>query len=159
MEGMPAAVEGVLAGLLVFAAAVWVGGFVTIVVVTRVASRTLPPPVRVTFFRGLGPAYGVVGGIALAVALVVGAALLYGRAWDGSLTVAVVVAAVLLAATVAGVIQARGMTRLRGRAASRPDDVDLAARVRRGAGRAGILRALIGVLSLVLLALGVVLAT
>lgn len=127
---MSQAVETALAGLPVLATAVWVGGFVTIAVVARIATRTLASADRVAFFRGLGRAHGVVGGLALAVALVVGAILLYARSWDGPLTAAVVVAAALLGATVVGVAQARGMTRLRGHADARPDDVDLAARIR-----------------------------
>jgi hypothetical protein len=51
------------------------------------------------------------------------------------------------------------MTRLRRSALDRPGDHTLATRVRRGAIRAGVLRSLIGVLSLALLALGVVIAS
>lgn len=48
--------SGALDGLLIFAAAVWVGGLVAIFVVARVAQRTLEPRERVAFFRGLGRA-------------------------------------------------------------------------------------------------------
>jgi hypothetical protein len=88
-----------------------------------------------------------------------GAALLRGHRWDLA-KVATVVVAVALAATLGmGMVQARRMTRLRRRALDQPGDTTLAMRVRRGAIRAGVLRSLIGVLSLALLALGMVIAS
>ncbi|MQA73744.1 MAG: hypothetical protein GEU88_05265 [Solirubrobacterales bacterium] len=149
--------------LLVFvellAASVWVGGFVAIAVVTRVARRQLDHPQQVAFFRALGRSYGVVGGVALVIALAGGAALLSERDWDGAALPAVMLAAALLIATLAGVVQARGMTRLRQRSVCDPADAALAARVRRGAVRALALRAAIGALTLALLALVAVLLT
>lgn len=155
---MPDAVRATLGVVLVLAAAVWVGGLVTLVVVTRVARRTVGPAERVAFFRQLGRVYLIVGGLALALALASGAGLLLGRPWNGLLIATAAGAAALVATTVVGVIQARQMTRLRASAVQRPDDAVIAARVHRGAYVAGVLRALIGVLSLALLALGVVLA-
>lgn len=154
--GQPAA--GMLAGFLVLGAAVWVGGLVAIFVVARVAQRTLQPRERVAFFRGLGRAYGPVGGVALGVALGCGAALLCGRAWDGTLIAATVLAACLVGVTAAGVVQARRMTRLRQDALKHPGDAMVAARIRRGALGAAVLRAGIAALSLALIALGVLLA-
>jgi hypothetical protein len=153
--GQPAL--GTLEGFLVFAGAVWVGGLVAIFVVARVAQRTLQPRERVAFFRGLGRAYGPVGGMALAVALGCGAALLYGRAWGATLIAATVVAACLVVATGLGVAQARRMTRLRQAALRQPGDPELAGRVRRGAADAAVLRAAIAAFSLALIALGVLL--
>jgi hypothetical protein len=153
--GQPA--SGTLEGFLVFAGAVWVGGLVAIFVVARVARRTLPPCERVAFFRGLGRAYGLVGGMALAVALGCGAALLYGRSWDGTLVAAAVLAACLVIVTGAGVAQARRMTRLRQRAQRQPGNKKLAGLVRRGVLSAAVLRAVIAALSLALIALGVLL--
>jgi hypothetical protein len=154
--GQPAA--GTLAGFLVLATAVWVGGLIAIFIVARVARRTLPPGERVAFFRGLGRAYGPVGGAALVIALGSGAALLSGRAWDGKLTVAAAVAACLVAVTAGGVAQARRMTRLRQKAIGNPGDAGLADRVRREALGTAVLRAAIAALSLALIALGVLLA-
>jgi hypothetical protein len=153
--GQPA--SGVLQGFLVLATAIWVGGLVAIFVVARVATRTLPPRERVALFRGLGRAYGPVGGIALAVALGCGAALLYGHSWDGTVIAATVVAASLVAVTGAGVTQARRMTRLRKAALRQPGDTKLAVRVQRGAASAAALRGAIACLSLALIALGVLL--
>ena len=160
--GGPAALgqsaSGTLAGFLILGSAVWVGGLVSIFVVARVAQRTLPPGERVAFFRGLGRAYGPVGGIALGVALGCGAGLLWGRAWDGTLIAATALAACLVAVTATGVAQARWMTRLRQDALGSPGDVTLDGRIRRGALGAAALRAAIAALSLALIALGVLLA-
>jgi uncharacterized membrane protein len=149
----------VLTGVLIFAATIWVGGLVAIALVARVATATLDPAGRVAFFRGLGRTYGVVGTAALAVAYAAGIALVYDRAWDGALTATAAVAATLAVILAAGVAQARRMTRLRRQALDRPDDADLTAQVRRGAGRAGMLRGFIALLSLTLLSLGVLLGT
>lgn len=155
--GQPAA--GILTGFLILAACVWTGGLVAIFVVARVARRTLVPADRVAFFRGLGRAYGPVGGAALAVALGCGAALLSGHAGDAARTAAIVVAAGLVAVTAAGVMQARRMTRIRRSALASPDDAVTARRIRLGALRAAGLRSAIAALTMTLLALGVLLAT
>jgi len=156
---MSEATAAALTGVLITAAAVWVGGLVAIAVVARVAGRALEPAARVSFFRGLGRSYGVVGTGALAVAYGTGASLVYGRSWDGRLTATAVVATALVVVTGLGIAQARRMSRLRRLALDQPDDRELVDRVRRGARRAGALRALIALLSFALLALGVLLGT
>ena len=156
---MPPPAETSLTAVLVLATAVWIGGLVAIFVAARVAHATLGVAERVTFFRGLGRAYGPVGGIALAAALASGAVLASARSWSGQLTASAAVAAALVAVTAAGVVQARRMTRLRQDALRAPGRAELTARVRRGARSAAILRATIAALSLALLALGVVVAT
>ena len=87
-----------------------------------------------------------------------GAALLTGRAWDGTLITVTVIAACLVTVTAAGVAQARRMTRLRQEALRNPGDPALARGVRRGSISAAALRATIADLSLALVALGVLLA-
>jgi uncharacterized membrane protein len=156
---MSEATTAALTGVLITATAVWVGGLVAIAVVARVASDTLDPAARLAFFRGLGRSYGIVGTTALAVAYGTGASLVYGRSWDGRLTAAAVVATALLVVTGSGIAQARRMSRLRRLALDQPDNGELVNRVRRGAGRAGALRALIALLSFALLSLGVILGT
>ncbi|MGH3302304.1 MAG: hypothetical protein ACRDOK_11595 [Streptosporangiaceae bacterium] len=156
---LPRPAEAALTTVLVLATAVWVGGLVTIFVVARVAHATLGPGERVAFFRGLGRAHGLVGGVALTAALASGAVLASTYRWDGQLTAGTAVAAVLVAVTVAGVAQARRMTRLRQDALGDPGSPELAAKVRRGARNATALRAAIAALSLALLALGTVIAT
>ncbi len=156
---MSEATAAALTGVLIAAAAVWLGGLVAIAVVARVAGRTLEPTARVSFFRGLGRSYGIIGTGALAVAYGTGASLVYGRSWDGRMTATVVVSTALVAVTGIGIAQARRMSRLRRQALDQPDDRELVDRVRRGAGRATALRALIAILSFALLALGVLLGT
>lgn len=156
---MPDITKAALLGVFILASAVWIGGFVAVVVVARVANRTLPPIQRVAFFAGLGRAYGVVGGSALVVAMGTGAGLVADRRWDATLAAATAVAAALVVSTVIGVAQARRMTRLRRSSLQQPDNVLLARRVQQGARRAAVLRAGIGLLSLALIALGVLVAT
>ena len=144
-----------LTAVLVLATAVWGGGLVAIFVVARVARATLGAAERVVFFRGLGRAYG----LALAIALGSGAVLAAAYPWNGQLPASALVAAALVAATVAGMAQARRMARLRQDALRGPGRLELAAKVERGARNAAVLRAAIAVLSLALLALGTVIAT
>jgi uncharacterized membrane protein len=147
--------DTVLTGVLILAAAVWLGGFVVIVVVARVARRTLPPSSQVALFRSLGRTYGLVATLALASVYGIGASLLYGRAWDGHLTATAVVATALLMATAVGVAQARRVSRIRRQALDQPADALLAEQIRQGKRLAAALRALIGVLSLAMLALAI----
>lgn len=151
--------DALLAFVALLGAAVWVGGFVTIVVVNQVAARQLDPPDRVAFFRDLGRSFGAVSSVALALALISGGILLAGREWDGLSLAALILAVAVVAATAVGVIQARRMTRLRQAAIDAPGDDRLAARVRRDSRRAARLRALIGILSVSLLAVAAALAT
>jgi uncharacterized membrane protein len=156
---MSATSRAILLGVFTLASCVWVGGYVAVAVVARVASRTLEPSQRVTFFRALGRSYLLVGVPALVVALGAGAGLLSEHAWDGIVTAAVVTAAVLVASLGVGIAQARRMTRLRVLALAAPEDRQLSGRVRSGARAATLLRAAIGLLSLALIAFGALLAT
>ncbi|MCC6310218.1 MAG: hypothetical protein IT345_04815 [Trueperaceae bacterium] len=140
--------------VLVVSAGVWLGGLLTMPVVARAASATLAPLDRVAFFRALGRAYLPVGGSALTLALLSGAVLLREREWDGLLVASAITAAALVGALALGVAQARRMTRLRQAAGAAPQDAGLGDRVRRGGRSAMALRALIGLLSLTLVALG-----
>ncbi len=156
---LPRPAEASLTAVLVLATAVWVGGLVAIFVVARVAQATLGAGERVAFFRGLGRAYGLVGSSALVIGLASGAILASRYRWDGQLAASAVVAAGLVAATMAGVAQARRMTVLRQNALRDPGSPELAAKVRQDARNATVLRATIAALSLALLALGTVIAT
>ena len=60
---LPRPAETSLTAVLLLATAVWIGGLVAIFVVARVAHATLGPAERVAFFRGLGRAYGLAGGM------------------------------------------------------------------------------------------------
>jgi len=151
--------DAVLTGVLILATSLWLGGLIAIAIVAGVASRTLDPAARIAFFRALGRTYGIVGTAALVVAYATGAVLLGEQPWGTTSTVTAVVAAALAVTLALGIVQARRMTRLRRRMLDEADDVALAARVRHGAVGAQMLRGLIGVLSLVLLALGVLIAS
>jgi hypothetical protein len=139
-------------------AAIWVGGYVTVTVVSRVASRTLSADQRVAFFRLFGRVYGGVTGVAFAGVILGGSVLLRDRRWDATLVAAAVVAIAIVVATVVGVRQARAMTRLRAAAAADVGDTDVVAVVARGARSAAILRLAIGVLTFALVGLGLALA-
>jgi uncharacterized membrane protein len=154
-----AAERPILTFVALLATSIWVGGFVTIAVVARVARRQLDPGSRVAFFRDLGRAYGLLGTGALAVAIACGAAMLDAHGWDGTAVAAALATAALVVATCAGMLQARTMTRLRERAGREPGDELLAVRVQRGARLAVALRATIGLLTLAILALAGVLAS
>jgi hypothetical protein len=79
--------------------------------------------------------------------------------WNGTLVATVVVAAALVVSLGVGVDQARRMTRVRSAALAAPDDLELSGQVRQGARAATVLRAVIGLLSLALIALAALLAT
>lgn len=156
---MSHSMQVLLTGVFTLASCVWVGGYVAIAIVARVASRTLEPAQRVAFFRGLGRSYLLVGMPALAVALGTGAGLASKSDWDATLIATAVLAAALVAALAAGVAQARRMTRLRAASLAAPERLELKRRIVQGARAATTLRAAIGLLSLALLVFGSILAT
>jgi hypothetical protein len=153
---VPLAASVPVIAVTAIASAVWIGGLVAIFVVARVANGTLDQARRISFFRALGRSYGIVGGVALLVAIAGGAILLDGHPWDSLLIATAIVAAALVVTTVAGVVQARTMTRLRRCALSGP--TLLRERVRRGAIIAATLRAVIALLTVTLVVLGSALA-
>jgi hypothetical protein len=61
---------------------------VALAVATRAARRELSAGAEVAYFRSLGRSYGPVGGAALAVALLMGAAFLSQRGWDSGAALA-----------------------------------------------------------------------
>lgn len=145
--------------LLVPSTSVWLGGYVAVAVMASSSRAALTADARVTFFRQFGRAYLPVGAGALALALASGGMLLAQRRPDG-LTALTVTAALLLVLLLAvGVGQARCQTQLRRRAQQAPADSGLTDSVRRGGRAATLLRAALGLLSLLLVVLGCVLAT
>lgn len=154
--------DAALTTVLVLATSIWVGGLVAIMVVARIATRALDPAARVALFRGLGRVYLVVGTTALVVGYAAGGLLVRHESGGPLLVATVLVAVALVAVLAVGVEQARQMTRLRRRTLEAGGDPArvalLAEQVRRGAVRAAVLRAGIGVLSLALLVLGVAIA-
>lgn len=150
--------NAILLAFLVIGTSVWIGGYVTIAVVARAATRTLNQTDRVAFFRSLGRLYFWVGTPAVVLALSTGAVLARHMRADGRWVAAVVVAAVLLASFAIAVVQARRMTRLRQRVLTGPPDGVDAVQVARGARTATALRAMLGALSIILVFLGAFLA-
>jgi uncharacterized membrane protein len=154
---MAPAASTALTAVLILAGSIWTGGLVAIVVVARVTRQTLTPQDRIAFFRGLGRAYGKVGGAALVIALASGGLLIAARPWNDVLTVTVAIAACLVASTVAGVFQAQRMTRARLAALEQGDDPQQLRPLQQGARLAVGLRIAIAVFTLALLGLTAVL--
>ena len=149
-------VEQVLGALLVFSAAIWIGGFIAIMVVNASANAVLSSADRTALFRNLGRRYLTV---AMAAALVIAASgglLLAGTPFDAITISILVLVGVLVAATIAGVVQARRMTRLRHKAGEANDPAGFAAALKHGSVSARILRTLIGLSSLALFVLAFV---
>jgi uncharacterized membrane protein len=143
-----------LVALELLAACVWVGSLVCLALVTSSARKVLDGPSQVAFFRAIGRRYGIVGTAALLVAIGCGLALAWPPStWSGTIDAAVVLAGVLVLATIAGMTQARAMTALRRRVVSAPGDISAAEALRRGRTLAGALRGTMAALTLGVLVL------
>ncbi|NMR18960.1 hypothetical protein [Cellulomonas fimi] len=156
---MPPVLDLATAVAFSVAAATWVGGLVAAAVVVRTARASLAPPDQVEFFRALGRRYLAVLGTAFVVVATTGAWLLRTHPWDAAMTALALTVGALASATVAGVVQARAMTRLRRGAVDSPDDPGLRDAVVDGARRAVVLRSAIAVLTLAAVVVGVAVAT
>lgn len=145
---MPTALRLVLLAVTILGGAVWIGGMVTVTIVSRTSRTVLAPRDRVTLFKAFGPrVYAVTGGAA-ATAAVCGLVLLLARGWDGLATAIVAVVVLLAVMLLLGVRQARAMRRLRLAAQQRPDDPAAQGAVTSASRRAGLLRSSLGVLTL-----------
>jgi uncharacterized membrane protein len=151
---LPLGVARVLAGLLILGGALWLGGFVAIVIFSRSTKKALTTPQRVAVFRELGRRYVIVASVAFALVVIPGGVLLAFRPADGYTLAVLIIALLLVVVTVVGIRQARRMTRMRRAAIAEPDAADAAA-LQRGTRVASVLRASIGVCSLALFVLGV----
>jgi len=146
--------HGLLVTILVLSTSVWIGGYVAIAVVSRTAAATLEPAHRVAFFRTLGRSFLWVGTPALVLALASGALLVRHHPWNAALIISLVITVMLVALLAAAVRQARRMTRLRHTALQAGEDPTTVPAIQRGRHSAGIMRAALGVLSLILVVLG-----
>jgi uncharacterized membrane protein len=151
---IPLGVARILAGLLILGGALWLGGFVAIVIFSRSTKKALTTPQRVAVFRELGRRYVIVASVAFALVVIPGGVLLASRPADGYTLAVLIIALLLVVVTVVGIRQARRMTRMRRAAIVEPDAADAAA-LQRGTRVASVLRASIGVCSLALFVLGV----
>jgi uncharacterized membrane protein len=151
---LPLGVARILAGLLILGGALWLGGFVAIVIFSRSTKKALTTPQRVAVFRELGRRYVIVASVAFALVVIPGGVLLAFRPADGYTLAVLIIALLLVVVTVVGIRQARRMTRMRRAAIAEPDAADAAA-LQRGTRVASVLRASIGVCSLALFVLGV----
>ncbi len=143
----------VLIAIGMTAASVWVGSLACLAVVSVAATHVLDPASRVALFRRVGRLYGLIGMGALLVAIAVGVALAWPPAnMDAAVVTLFVLATVLVAATVAGMTQARRMTAYRQRLLA--GDPRASERVRRGARVAGALRGCLALLTLAIVVLG-----
>jgi len=143
-----------LVALELLAASVWVGSLVCLALVTNSARKVLDGPSQVAFFRSIGRHYGVVGTVALLVAIGCGLALAWPPStWSATTEAAVALSGVLVLATTAGMVQARAMTALRRRVMGAPRDVAAADALRRGRTLAGALRGTMAALTLCVLVL------
>lgn len=147
---LPPAVHDLLGALLVLGASVWVGGLATIIVVNASAHAVLASADRTALFRNLGPRYLTMATVAAIIVAVSGGLLLATRPFDGITIGILVLVALLIVATGAGVVQARRMSRLRHTAHESDDPGRFAGRLKRGSIAARLLRTGIALISVAL---------
>jgi hypothetical protein len=144
----------VLIAVELLSASIWLGSLVCLALVARVARQVLDGPSRIALFRGIGRVYGPVGTSALLIAIAAGIVLAGPPShWSPMIATSFALSFLLVVITVAGMLQARAMTRRRQRALDAPGDLATNA-IRRGAAQAGALRATMSLLTLVILVLG-----
>lgn len=144
-----------LLAVVMVAGSVWVGSLVSLVVVSSVARRELDARSRVVLFRGVGRSYQYLGTGSLLVCVAAGLVLAWPLSQvDGRLAALFLLSGVLLAVSVAGMVQAKRMTVRRRGALERPEDAQALLAVRHGAVAATVLRAVIGSVTLVMVLIG-----
>ncbi len=155
--------------LHLIAAAIWAGGLLFLGLSVGAARRTLGDAERIAFFRAIGRRFLIVGGIALLVLIATGSDMVSDRnAWDtlgegtygGTLLAKLILVGVVIVLTlVHSLVQGPALSRLREQAAARPDDVALAAEIRRKAALAGVVSLLNLLATLAILVLAARLVT
>ena len=143
-----------LAVILAIGSGVWVGGVVTVAIVSSSTQNTIAAAERIALFRVLGRRFAYF--VAVTAVLVVLPACALAALRPAPLTWCIVVLAVGLLPVIAiGIVQARRMSSLRVSAASGGGDP---AQLRQNAVVALVLRSIIGLMSLALLVLALLLA-
>lgn len=145
---MPTALNIVLATVLIVAAAIWLGGYFALPMVSLISARTLEAEARIRFFHRFGRAYLVMAGTALIVALALGWLFLSQIPWTAAHSRIAIASTSLVVTLAAGIAQARDLTRRRTRLVLEPENAALARSIKSRANFATALRALIGVFSL-----------
>ena len=135
-------------------ASIWVGGMVCIAIVAKAARGVLDESSQVAFFRAVGRRYGMVGTASLLIAIAAGLALSWPpSSWSRTIDAAVVLAGVLVVATIAGMMQARAMTALRRKLIANAGDSSTAVALRRGRLLANGIRGLMALMTLAIVIL------
>jgi uncharacterized membrane protein len=143
-----------LVAVELIAASIWVGGMVCIAIVAKAARDVLDESSQVAFFRAVGRRYGMVGTASLLIAIAAGLALSWPpSSWSRTIDAAVVLAGVLVVATIAGMMQAREMTALRRKLIAHPGDSSTALALRRGRLLANAIRGLMALMTLAIVIL------
>jgi uncharacterized membrane protein len=143
-----------LVAVELIAASIWVGGMVCIAIVAKAARGVLDESSQVAFFRAVGRRYGMVGTASLLIAIAAGLALSWPpSSWSRTIDAAVVLAGVLVVATIAGMMQARAMTALRRKLIANAGDSSTAVALRRGRLLANGIRGLMALMTLAIVIL------
>ena len=143
-----------LVAVELIAASIWVGGMVCIAIVAKAARGVLDESSQVAFFRAVGRRYGIVGTASLLIAIAAGLALSWPpSSWSRTIDAAVVLAGVLVVATIAGMMQARAMTALRRKLIANAGDSSTAVALRRGRLLANGIRGLMALMTLAIVIL------
>jgi hypothetical protein len=139
----------------ILSASTWIGSLVCLAAVSHVARRDLSDDARITLFRGVGRAYRLIGTTSLLTSIAIGVALAWPLTRSSrAVTAMLVLSAVLVGITAAGMAQARRMTIARRRLIEHSADIAVATTVRRGGIIAGILRGAIALVTVTIVVLG-----
>src|SRR5450759_2895067 len=137
-----------LVAVELISASIWVGGMACLAIVAKAARGVLDESSQVAFFRAVGRRYGIVGTASLLIAIAAGLALSWPpSSWSRTIDAALVLAGVLVVATVAGMTQARAMTALRRKVITNPGDSATVRALRRGRLLANGIRGLMALLT------------
>ncbi len=141
--------------LLTLGVGAWIGGFVTVFVVSRSSSTNLEPPQRVRLFRDFGRRYGVVAAVAMAFVLVPAAILSYIDPSNTPALVILVLSVAIIALSIPAINQARRIGALRRDAIDHPNDRAKADAVGRAVRYGTIMRSILALGSVALVVLTV----
>lgn len=140
-----------MVALLTLGAGAWVGGFVTVFVLSRSSAASLDAPHRVRLFRDFGRRYGIFAAVSMALILIPAAVLTYINPLNTPALVILLLAIAITVLSLPAIAQARRLAVLRRAALDAPGDTMKADAVGRAARSATILRSFLGVGSVAVL--------